>query len=190
MSLVDTACVGQIGSLQLASLSPNTAIFNLVFQVFAFLGIATTSVFASKAARGVTAEEHSQQKQVCSTLMSNALTLAVVCGVLCTVVMELVPVTLLTWMGASPDMMSHALTYFRIRALACPAVMVMCVCQGAFLGQQDAWTPLKVFVAAGLINLVGDWYLILQAGTGVAGAAWATLFAQYAGALMFLVRTC
>jgi hypothetical protein len=32
-SMVDTACVGQVSSLQLASLSPCTAIFNLVFLV-------------------------------------------------------------------------------------------------------------------------------------------------------------
>lgn len=33
ISLVDTACVGQVSSVQLASLGPNTAIFNLIFQV-------------------------------------------------------------------------------------------------------------------------------------------------------------
>ena len=33
ISLVDTACIGQLSSLQLASLAPNTAIFNLIFQV-------------------------------------------------------------------------------------------------------------------------------------------------------------
>lgn len=33
ISLVDTACVGQVSSLELASLGPNTAIFNLIFQV-------------------------------------------------------------------------------------------------------------------------------------------------------------
>lgn len=33
MSLVDTACVGQLSSVELAALGPNTAIFNFVFQV-------------------------------------------------------------------------------------------------------------------------------------------------------------
>lgn len=33
ISLVDTACVGQVSSVQLASLGPNTAVFNLIFQV-------------------------------------------------------------------------------------------------------------------------------------------------------------
>lgn len=42
ISLVDTACVGQVSSLQLASLGPNTAIFNLIFQV----SCAQTSIVA------------------------------------------------------------------------------------------------------------------------------------------------
>lgn len=33
MSLIDTGCVGQTGSIQLAALGPNTSIFNFVFQV-------------------------------------------------------------------------------------------------------------------------------------------------------------
>ena len=41
------------------------------------------------------------------------------------------------------------------RALAAPAVLVASVAQGACLGQQDAWTPFKVLVAAGLLNAGG-----------------------------------
>lgn len=33
MSLIDTGCVGQVSSIQLAALGPNTSIFNFVFQV-------------------------------------------------------------------------------------------------------------------------------------------------------------
>lgn len=33
MSLIDTACVGQVSAVQLAALGPNTFIFNFVFQV-------------------------------------------------------------------------------------------------------------------------------------------------------------
>lgn len=54
------------------------------------------------------------------------------------------------------------------------------------MGQQDAWTPLKIFCAAGIVNLVLDIYLITFAGYGIAGAAWATLFAQYLGASAFM----
>lgn len=35
MSLIDTACVGQVSAVQLAALGPNTAVFSFVFQVTA-----------------------------------------------------------------------------------------------------------------------------------------------------------
>ncbi len=46
ISLVDTACVGQVSSLQLASLGPNTAIFNLIFQVYCCLSLSHSCMFA------------------------------------------------------------------------------------------------------------------------------------------------
>lgn len=38
------------------------------------------------------------------------------------------------------------------RALAAPAVLLMSASQGACLGQQDAWTPFNVLLAAGALN--------------------------------------
>lgn len=131
MSLIDTACVGQQCSLELAALGPNTAIFNLVFQVFAFIGVATTNVIASKlpSSPGLSEEEREARKLETGKLMSNAFTLAMVSGVVCCIIMETMPKALLATMGASPEMMAPALTYLKIRALASPAVMVMCAAQ-------------------------------------------------------------
>ncbi len=44
----------------------------------------------------------------------------------------------------------------------------------------------QVFVAAGVANLLGDMFLILQLRMGIGGAAIATTAAQWAGALFFL----
>jgi Na+-driven multidrug efflux pump len=33
MSLLDTACIGRTSSTQLAALAPNSAVFNMIFQV-------------------------------------------------------------------------------------------------------------------------------------------------------------
>jgi len=188
MSLVDTACVGQISSLHLAALGPNTAVFNFVFQVFTFLGVGTTALIArnSLSAAGITSKERRHRRIEASRTMANSLVLAVGCGLACTLALQAAGPALLSVLGADAAMLPHALEYLRVRALACPAVMVMCVAQGACLGQQDSWTPLKIFAFAGVFNLVGDLYLILQAGWGVAGAAWATMAAQYVGAGLFL----
>ena len=46
MSLVDTACIGRISSVQLAALAPNTAVFNFVFAALYFLQTAVTALCA------------------------------------------------------------------------------------------------------------------------------------------------
>lgn len=188
MSLVDTGCVGQISSIQLAALGPNTAIFNFIFQVFTFLGVGTTALIArnSLLAQGISQKEKRRRRTEASRVLTNSLLLAVSCGLGCTLLLETLGPQMLSMLGADATMMPYAVEYLRVRALACPAVMIMCASQGACLGQQDAWTPLKIFAFAGVFNLVGDMYLILDAGWGIAGAAWATLVAQYIGAALFL----
>ena len=44
MSLVDTACVGQVSSIGLAALGPNTAVFGFVSMVFQFFTVSTTAM--------------------------------------------------------------------------------------------------------------------------------------------------
>jgi len=89
-------------------------------------------------------------------------------------------------MGTSAHIMPHALPYLRVRALASPAVILTLVAQGACLGQQDMWTPMRVVAITGLINLIGDLFLILHCQLGTVGAAIATTGAQYAGAAFFI----
>ncbi len=57
----------------------------------------------------------------------------------------------------------------------------------AMAALQDAWTPLKVAGAVAVINLAGDYYLIIQKGLGVVGAGITCPVAQYLGAAVFLI---
>jgi len=72
-------------------------------------------------------------------------------------------------------------------ALAAPAVLVVMAGYGAFQGFQNTRTPLWITLGLSAVNLVLDPLLIFGAGWGLAGAAWATLIAQYAGAVAFVV---
>lgn len=189
MSVVDTAFVGQFSSLHLAALAPNTSIFNLFFQVFTFLGITTTSMIANRAvnAPGLTKAETESRRKSASTVLAHSMVLAVVCGVACCGIMLTCGPPMLSAVGASPETLEPALAYLRIRALAAPAVMVANVAQGALLGQSDSWTPLKVLLACGGVNLVLDYVMVLHWGWGITGAAVATTIAQVLAATFFVV---
>ncbi len=178
VSLVDTAFVGRLGTVPLAALGVNAALFSMTFVVFNFLAYGTTPRVARAWGRGDTAE-------VGRTILQ-ALTLAVGVGVLATGVLLAAAGPLVAIMGAGGELRYPALAYLRIRALAGPAVLLIMAGHGIFRGLQDTRTPLRVTLGFNMVNLVLDPLLIFGLGWGLEGAAWATVAAQWSGALVFL----
>jgi putative MATE family efflux protein len=178
VSMVDTAFVGRLGTVPLAALGVNAALFSLAFVVFNFLAYGTTPRVARAWAAG--------RRDEAGRAVMQALTLAVATGVLATIVLVSAGGLLVTLMGATGDLREPALAYLRIRALAGPAVLLVMAGHGIFRGVQDTRTPLWVTLGLNLVNLVLDPVLIFGLGWGLAGAAWATVAAQWAGALCFL----
>jgi Na+-driven multidrug efflux pump len=115
-----------------------------------------------------------------------ALTLAVVTGLAATTVLLSGGDLLVRLMGATGELREPALDYLRIRALAGPAVLLIMAGHGIFRGFQDTRTPFRVTLGLNGVNLVLDPILIFGLGWGLAGAAWATVVAQWAGAAGFL----
>lgn len=70
----------------------------------------------------------------------------------------------------------------------CCAVLLMNVCQGICLGQQNALTPLTVFAAVGIINVAADVALVAGGGLSCATAGMVTAAVQWAGALAFVIH--
>jgi len=189
-SLVDSACVGRQSTLQLAALGPNTAVFNSVFQIFSFLGVATSNFIATNSltTKNLSSSTIQQRRNAASTTLSNSLILAVILGVFATTVLQVFGGTWLAAMGTDPAVLPLAVQYLTIRAWATPAVLVMNAAQGACLGQQDTLTPMKICIIATLINILGDIYLVFGLGMGVQGAAFATAGAQVCAAGLLLYR--
>jgi len=178
LTLTDTVFVARLGVTELAALGVDTAILGFAFFGFNFLAYVTTPLVAQALGRG----DGSQARR----WVGDALLLAVVLGVITLVVIELLAPWFVELMGAEPDVAGPAISYLRIRALATPAVLIVTTGHGAFRGYQDTRTPLIVALGVNLINIVLDPILIFWAGWGLEGAAIATIFAQYVGAVWFL----
>lgn len=194
MSLVDTACVGQVSTTALAAMAPCTSIFQFVFFAFFFLSAATTNLVASNPPEALydPADESASAKRVDfnERVVSSASLLAVVLGTLATLTMFQFSDPLLRMAGCTNDaLLNAARPYLRIRALGTPFVFLATVLQGASLGRGNAWRPLRVFAAAGIINLVGDVYLTLFRGWGAVGAATATVAAQVGAGLFYVIQS-
>jgi Na+-driven multidrug efflux pump len=92
-----------------------------------------------------------------------------------------------------PEVFSAALKYVRIRALGMPAAAIIGSSQAASLGMQDIKSPLYILLAAAVINFFGDVTFVGNPHPwigGSAGAAWATVFSQYAAVVLFVQWMC
>ena len=181
MSLVDTACVGQVSSIGLAALGPNTSVFGFASMVFQFFTVATTAIVSRAHDRNDNAKK--------SQCVSDALSLAIVCGVVASTALHVFGGSILQLLYTPPELMAPALQYLKIRAFALPAALVTLVGTAASLGQRDSRTPLRVAMATGTFNLVVDIFLVLgPPKLGIFGAAIATCGSQYLGAVIFLLH--
>jgi MATE family multidrug resistance protein len=178
VSMVDTAFVGRLGVVPLGALGVNASVFSLAFVVFNFLAYGTTPRIARAVGRG--------DREEAGRLAVQALVLAAATGVLALLVLQLFAGPILGVMGAEGDLRASALEYLRVRALAGPAVLLIIAGHGIYRGWQDTRTPLWLTLAVNLVNLVLDPLLIFGLGWGLAGAAWATMIAQWVGAGLFL----
>ncbi len=179
VSLVDTAFVGQLGSVPLGALGVNTSIFSMTFVIFNFLAYGTTP----RVGRAVGNDDRAEAGRV----VMRALTLAVGAGVVALIALQVLARPILLLMGAGEELMAPALSYLRIRALAGPAVLLITASHGAFRGYQDTRTPMIVTLGFNVVNGGLDPLLIFVFDWGLAGAAAATAIGQWVGALTFLL---
>ena len=178
LGLVDTAFVGRLGSDSLAGLGIAAALFSVAFFVFNFLEYGTTS----EVARSVGAGDRAAAGRAAIT----AGVLAVLAGIAVAALLLLLAGPMVGALGASGLVKAEAVTYVMIRALAAPAVLMVRAAHGVYRGHQNTRTPLAVALGISGLNLVLDPLFIFGAGMGVAGAAWATVIAQWLGAIVFV----
>ncbi len=179
VSLIDTAWVGRLGAAPLGALGVASAVFAVAFFIFNFLAYGTTPLVAGAEGR--------RDRAAAQRIVAMALRVAVVGGIAGVLVLEAATGPILDLMGAGPEVIDDATAYLRIRALSIPAVLIVLVGHGAFRGRHDTKTPLVVTLAINAVNLVLDPILIFGAGLDVAGAAVATVVAQWLGAAWFVV---
>jgi len=178
--VVDTAFVERLGAEYAAALGAATAILSGVLWVFNFLGIGTQT----EVARAAGEDRGGEAREIASLAMWVAALLATSSAL---VVWSLLDV-LASWMSADPGVRDATAAYLEVRLLGFPAVLVGLAAFGALRGLQDMRTPMWIAGGMSLANVALDPLLIFGWGAfpalGIAGAAWATVASQVAGAVV------
>ncbi|XP_040372792.1 protein DETOXIFICATION 44, chloroplastic isoform X1 [Rosa chinensis] len=198
-SLIDTAFVGHLGSVELAAVGVSASVFNLVSKLFnvPLLNI-TTSFVAEEQALVGKAKDGSQQigddcqgyKESKKLLpsASTSLALAASIGIAEAVALFLGSGVLMDAMGICVDspMRIPAEQFLSLRAFGAPPIVIALAAQGTFRGFKDTKTPLYAICAGNALNAVLDGILIFIFNFGIGGAAVATVISEYLIAAILL----
>ncbi|XVE62084.1 hypothetical protein DITRI_Ditri06bG0091000 [Diplodiscus trichospermus] len=189
-SLVDTAFVGHLGSVELAAVGVSVSIFNLVSKLFnvPLLNITTSFVAEEQALISKKTDdgefEHQGKKVLPS--VSTSLALAAGLGIAEGVALSVGSGVVLNIMGIPVDspMRGPAEQFLTWRALGALPIVIALAAQGTFRGFKDTKTPL--YAIGNLLNAILDAILIFPFGFGVGGAAVATVISEYLIAIILL----
>ncbi len=179
VSIVDTAWVGRLGTVELAALAVASAVFGAVFAVFNFIHVTITPMVAGEVGRG--------SPERAGGITKGALIISVALGVVLALIVGTYSEVIVGAFGAKGDVLELSSAYLSIRILSLPAMLLAMVGHGVYRGHQDTRTPLYVAIAMNIVNLVLDPVLIFGFDLGVTGAAWATVVAQSIAAAGFMV---
>ncbi|CAB9499466.1 Protein DETOXIFICATION [Seminavis robusta] len=190
LSLIDTSAVGVLsGTTQQAALNPAVAVTDYAALLIAFLYTATTNLVAS-------AQESDRTlpgKPKTTSAMIGAMQLSTYVGLgLGATLFAFARPLLRAIIGndaLDPAVFAAAMKYVRIRALGMPAAAIIGSAQAGCLGCKDIKSPLYVLLAAAVVNFLGDACFVGCKHPwigGAAGAAWATVFSQYAALAIFV----
>ncbi|XP_048500972.1 protein DETOXIFICATION 44, chloroplastic isoform X3 [Beta vulgaris subsp. vulgaris] len=195
-SLVDTAFVGHLGSVELAAVGVSVSVFNLVSKLFnvPLLNVTTSFIAEEQALVSMQNEssiqvgqDNGKRKKVLPSV-SSSLILAAGLGLAEAVALSAGSGYLMNIMGISVDspMRKPAEEFLTMRAFGAPPIVIALAAQGTFRGLKDTKTPLFAIGAGNLLNAILDLILIYFLGFGVGGAAIATVIAEYVIASILL----
>ncbi|CAD6342790.1 unnamed protein product [Miscanthus lutarioriparius] len=178
--LMETAYIGRLGALELASAGIGMSIFNIVSKIFniPLLSIATSFV-AEDISRSAT--KHPSSGKLELTSVSSALILAAGIGIMEALALFLGSGLFLQLMGVSPvsPMYRPAKLFLSLRALGAPANVIMLAVQGIFRGFKDTKTPV-LYIGLGNLSAVALLPLLIYGfQLGITGAAISTVVSQW-----------
>lgn len=182
VALVDSTVIGHLPHAhQLGAVAVGGSLYTLLVWLMGFLRMGTTGFTAQASGR----EDGGALRQVLLQGLLLALGFALLLGLLA-----------IPFSGFALDLMrpSAALDeltrdYFHTRLLGLPAALASYALIGWFLGTQNARAPLAILLTTNLLNVALDLWFVLGLDWGVAGAARASVIAEWSGALLGLALT-
>lgn len=180
-NLTDSAIVGHLGRSQLAGLALAAGVLNLVWWTTGFLG----QVTLTRVAHGV----GSGDRQSASRTVAAAYLLALVLGILGSVLVASFAAPATAVLGGKGAVAAYSVRYLRIAALGVTPLMLSLAGTGHQNGLGRTRRTFEIALTANALNVALEVLLVYGAHFGIAGSAWGTVAAQVVAAAGFLVSS-
>ncbi|GEK09726.1 MATE family efflux transporter [Pseudoalteromonas peptidolytica] len=182
LGLVDTAVIGHLDSAHfLAGIALGSSSISVLFWLASFLRMSTTGVIAQSSG------EQDNEKLVGSLYTS---VLIAICFALSLILLSPFLLQVIASLSnASNEVFTQAKLYFQIRVFSAPAAMLNLVLLGFMLGMHYGRGPFYLVLFTNVVNIVLDVLFVIGFEWGVAGAAWASLIADYAALGLSILLT-
>lgn len=168
----DIVVVGRFaGSQALAAVGSNTALINLVTNLFIGLSVGANVVVANYYGAG--------KREEISKALHTAIYLALLAGIGLMIVGVCMARLFLLWMMTPDDVIGLSSLYLRIFFLGMPALMVYNFGSAMMRAFGDTKRPLYYLLFAGILNVILNLILVIVFRMSVAGVAIATVTSQY-----------
>lgn len=176
LGMVDLSIAGHIGSASvIGAISVGGLIFNMVYWLFNFLRMGSSGLTAQAYGR----EDGRDERKV----LRMALSVAFTCGLAIFFLQR--PIEWLAHLVIEPtdDVWNLAISYFRVRVWAAPAVLALFAFNGWFVGMQNSKYPMYIAIGQNLLNIIASTLLVFVFNMGIEGVALGTVLSQYVGLL-------
>ena len=174
----DSVIVGRLGTTPLGGLGVASQALTTLVGISVFLAYGTTAAVARQLGAG--------HREAAIRQGVDGLWLAGIIGMVVLAAAWPLAPQIVHAFGGSPGVSGEAATYLRISLLGAPSMLVVLAGTGVLRGLQDTRTPLTVAVAANVVNVALNAFLVLGLHWGIAGSAWGTVCAQTAAAAAYL----
>ncbi|KMT17298.1 hypothetical protein BVRB_2g039960 isoform A [Beta vulgaris subsp. vulgaris] len=178
--LMETAYIGRLGAVQLASAGVSMSIFNIISKLFniPLLSVATSFVAEDISKSSSDGHEEFERKQLSS--VSTALLLAAGIGIIEALALLLGTGSFLGLMGISSD------SPMRVPASWCPCCCTVIARQGILREFKDTKSPVFCLGVANLAAVFMFPLFIYYFQMGVTGPATSTVVSQYIGSFLMI----
>ena len=180
LGLIDVTIVGHLGAAAyIGAIAVGGMLFNIIYWICGVLRMGTS---------GMTSQAYGKHDlDEVARLLLRSVGVGLLIAIILVTLQYPIRKLAFTFIQTTEEVERLATLYFRICIWGAPAMLGLYGFAGWFIGMQNSRFPMYIAITQNIVNIAASLCFVYLFHMKVAGVAWGTLTAQYAGFLMALL---